>query len=314
MMINSRILSLILVVLSVHGIPAALADSQPNPQVLVTEINPARDVGYHVGDILHRTIILKAPASYKLLDTSLPLKGTEKKYRGQNQGVEVRSVDISEKQQGAFNIYTLKLQYQVFTNNVVVKPSQLPAEYVKFGGEGRVFQVRIPYWSFRISPLAVYGSVKIENDMSQLRGPLLLDDSQQKLALWVALGTLALSLLGLLYILGNRRWLPRMGGEFARAYRDIKKIRKQNLGLQTGMTRMHHALNQSSGGSVFSADDIIARKPGFASMRDELNQFFRLSRSVFFDATAKHQVQGDPEQWLQQFCRHCRDCERGLSK
>src|SRR5450830_756640 len=202
----------------------AAADSK-NPTVYVMAIDPVRDVGYHVGDILNRTITLRVEKPYHILQTSLPLQGTEKKYRNQNQGLEVRSAVITAEETKHDIIYKLELSYQVFTNSVVVKPAQLPPEYVKFGGNGRIFTVRIPNFPFRISPLTIYGSVKVEKDMSQFRGPLLLDSTWNNYVLIACLVILSVVVIGLFYILGNRSWLPRMGGPFARAYRDLRKIK-----------------------------------------------------------------------------------------
>src|SRR5450830_1015623 len=202
----------------------APAPSQ-NPTVYVTAIDPVCDVGYHVGDILNRTITLRVEKPYRILQTSLPLQGTEKKYRGQNQGLEVRSAVLTAEETKHDTIYKLELSYQVFTNSVVVKPSQLPPEYVKFGGNGHMFTVRIPNFPFRISPLTIYGSVKVEKDMSQFRGPLVLDSTWNHYALIACLVILSVVVIGLFYILGNRSWLPRMGGPFARAYRDLRKIK-----------------------------------------------------------------------------------------
>ena len=58
--------------------------------------------------------------------------------------------------------------------------------------------------------------------------------------------------------------------------------------------------------------EILAAKPGFAPIADEIERFFLLSRTVFFDASARAGIEGEPLAWLRQFCRRCRDCERGL--
>jgi mxaA protein len=283
-----------------------------DPRVNIRTIEPTRDVGYTVGDILERTVILEAQKPYQLLETSLPIAGNDKKRRGKGSGIEVREVHLEKSTGIGKNIYTLHLSYQVFTNTIVAKPAALPAEMVKFGGEGKNFEVRIPSWSFRISPLAVYGSVVVERDMSGFRGPLKLDATRYYHGLWAALGVLALALLGLLYVLGTSSWLPRMGGPFARAYRDLKKLPATPEGVAQGVTRMHQALNSTAGNSVFDTAGLLKRKPGFAPVAPELEQFFGLSRTVFFEPTAPHGIASEPLTWLRQFCRRCRDCERGL--
>jgi mxaA protein len=283
-----------------------------DPRVSVRTIEPKRDVGYTVGDILERTIILEAKKPYQLLETSLPIAGNDKKRRGKGSGMEVREVRLEKSTRLDKTIYTLHLSYQVFTNNIVAKPAILPAEMVKFGGEGKNFEVRIPSWSFRVSPLAVYGSVVVERDMSGFRGPLKLDGTRHYQGLWAALAVLALALVGLLYVLGTSSWLPRMGGPFAHAYRDLKKLPATPEGLSQGVTRVHQALNTTAGNSVFDAPGLLKRKAGFAPVGPELEQFFALSRTVFFEPTAPHGIPGEPLAWLRQFCRRCRDCERGL--
>ncbi|MCB5189367.1 hypothetical protein LG198_01310 [Methylobacillus arboreus] len=281
------------------------------PPVTITANNPAREVGYHIGDILTRTVTLKVSDQYQILPTSLPIPGNQKRYRNKEQGIEIYASKLSESHRDGQNIYTLELSYQVFTSSIVAKPAALPPEFVKFSGNGKQFQVRIPSWNFRISPLAVYGSVNVSKDMSPLRGPLLISADKHRQTMVAALAILSLSLLGLLYILGNRAWLPRMGGPFARAYREVRKTSADNTGLETAISRLHQAFKQSCGQSVFSADEIIQLKPAFTPLKDDIERFFRLSRAVFFDS-AEQGTPDNPNPWLRQFSRRCRDIERGM--
>ena len=282
-----------------------------DPPVEITARNPARDVGYHVGDVLTRTITLKVADQYKLLPTSLPIPGNQKRRQNQAQGIELYASKLIESHHHGQNIYTLTLSYQVFTSGIVAKPAALPPEFIKFSGNGKLFQARIPGWNFRISPLAVYGSVVISKDMSPLRGPLLISDQQQRYTMYAALGVFGLSLLGLLYIFGNRAWLPRMGGPFAKAYRAVRKTSSDDKGLQAAINDLHHAFKQSCGQSVFSAEEIIHINPAFVPVADEIRQFFLLSRAVFFDS-AEQNIPAQPHQWLHQFSRRCRNIERGM--
>lgn len=282
-----------------------------DPRVTIRTIEPERDVGYTVGDILSRTAIIEAPKQFELFETSIPIVGNEKKRRGQGNGIELKSVKLDKQQGMTTNTYTLQLSYQVFTNNVVARPASLPPEIVKFGNKQESFEFRIPSWSFRISPLSVYGSVVVEKDMSGFRGPLLLDIKQQYQILWVLIGVLSLAALGLLYVLGTSTWLPRMGGPFARAFRDLKKLPDSAEGLSQAVARVHQAFNTTAGNSVFDMANFIDQKPGFATVSNDITRFFSLSRTVFFEPTAAHDI-ADPMAWLKQFCRRCRDCERGL--
>lgn len=147
-----------------------------------------------------------------------------------------------------------------------------------------------------------------------------MDASKENTRLKVLLVLLVLSILALLYILGKGAWLPRMGGPFARAYRQIKK--QANLpqgataeGVRHAVSSMHAALNTSAGHSLFAGnlDQFLAKKPAFKAIEAEIHQFFGLSNQVFFEPNAKHTLDLEPLAWLKQFCRRCRDCERGLT-
>lgn len=315
MMTHSTLHFLLLLVIGLVSPSAWSANTAPqpekNPPVAISVSNPSREVGYHVGEILSRTITLKVADQYRILPTSLPIPGNQKRYRNKEQGIELYASKVSESHENGQNIYTLDLSYQVFTSSIVAKPAALPPEFIKFSGNGKLFQVRVPSWNFRISPLAVYGSVNISKDMSPLRGPLLISDQRPRIIMNTALAMLGLSLLGLLYILGTHAWLPRMGGPFARNYRAIRKLTRDDTGLKTAISNLHEAFKKSCGRSVFSANEIMQVKPAFAPLADELSRFFLLSRCVFFDSSEQN-IPADPYAWLKQFSRRCRDIERGM--
>jgi hypothetical protein len=282
-----------------------------DPRITIRTIEPDRDVGYTVGDTLTRTIILEAPRHLQIAETSLPIAGNDKKRRGHGSGIEATKVEFEKSSGVDKNTFTLRLTYQVFTRNVAARPAALPAEFVKFVGKGENFDFRIPSWSFRISPLAVYGSVVVERDMSTFRGPLLLDATPHTRILWALLAVFGISLLGLFYLLGTTTWLPRMGGPFARACRDLKKLPDTPEGVAQGVARMHQAFNATAGSSVFDSGGFLQHKPGFSPVGPDIERFFALSRTVFFEPAAAHGID-QPLVWLRQFCRRCRDCERGL--
>jgi mxaA protein len=282
-----------------------------DPRINLTVFNPERDVAYTIGELVPRTVILEAKKPLTLLDTSLPIPGYERRWRGQVTGIELRTITHSQSLGTDSTTYILNLNYQVFTTGVTAKAAFLPAESVRFTDGKNIIQYRIPEWGFRVSPIALFGEVKLEDDMSHYRGPLLLDPSPQKQHLKILLSILGLSLLGLLYILGMYTWLPRMGGPFARAYRDLRKLPDTPQGLQQGVERLHRAFNLTAGASVFNAEGFIASKPAFAGLKAELNQFFGLSRTVFFEPDAPSGLQ-QPEVWLRHFCLSCRNYERGM--
>ncbi len=320
-----KLIRLVYIALLVNLAPqtAFAIDSQnlpdvPDGIVSISTIDPVRLVGYTVGDIIEREVTLTIKAPYKLIETSLPITGYEKRYKGQVIGIELKSVSHTKKENKDSSTFNIKLAYQIFTNNVVAKNAALGPEYLNLintKNSQDLVKYRIPSLDIAISPIAIFGQVKIENNMSPLRGPLLLSNVKENKALKISIGFLAISLLGLLYILGQRAWLPRMGGTFAKTYRALGKLPATPEGLKQAVSKIHVSLNSSANMSVFSNNVtlFIAQKPNFAPMADEIQLFFSLSRQVYFEPNSAHQVGNNPQQWLKSFARRCRDCERGLT-
>jgi mxaA protein len=284
--------------------------------VILKEENPTRDAGYVVGDILKRTITLTVKKPYELVKESLPIEGYEHRYKGQISGIELLKIGTEEIQHGDSATHVLHLSYQVFTTGKLAKPAALRAEIVKMRNttNKEVLQYRIPSFSFRISPLSVFGSVKLKEEMSPFIPPLQLNADENKLHLKLLIGLLCLALLGLLYIFGMYAWLPRMGAPFAKAFRDIRKMPDTAEGLQKAVARVHESLNKTAGTSLFASNlaDFIKSKSAFAPVASEIEQFFGLSRQVFFEPNAATNLNEAPKTWLLKFCRRLRDCERGL--
>lgn len=310
----------------VMGAHALNSETLPDVKAGVVSISvqdPKRNVGYTVGDVLTRHLTINIKKPYKLINESLPIVGYEKRYRGQTLGVDLSDIQHTSKDNGSSVTHDLTLSYQVWTNKNVVKLGAMPAEYlhlinVESGGK-EVVKYRIPSFEFNISPIALFGQIKIEEDMSPYQGPLLLDNKALKQRLNILLGVFVLSLLGLLYMLGKYTWLPRMGGPFAKSYRTIHKLAKSAQAntpeaLQQAISSMHTALNNTAKTSLFNdnLNEFLSKKPAFNAVKTELLQFFALSNQVFFEPNAKRPVEGAPLDWLAKLCRRCRDCERGL--
>jgi len=302
------------------------ANDEPSPEipegvVKLTKVDPARNVGYLMGDILDRTITLEVKKPYKLIETTLPIVGYEHRYQGQVSGIELRKISHTKKDSNTSTVYVVQLSYQVFATAPTVKPALLPAEIVKFQGpstsEARdgLVQYRIPEFYFRSSPMAVFGAVKIEDDMSPLRQPILLQAYPVKQKLVACLIILGFSLLGLLYILGVRAWLPLMGKPFAKAVRQTRKLSiKDTDALKTALSKVHQAFNTSAQYSVFSDNiaEFIAQNPGFKTIEVEMRQFYVLSHQVFFETHNTFTDEATSLNWVKKFSNQCRDCERGL--
>lgn len=310
----------LMLALSLH-FSAAMADVKPLPDVdpkfvTITETNPTRDAGYVVGDTLDRTVVITIKKPYELVKESLPIVGYEHRWKGQLIGVELVDIKTEEKQKSDSTTHKLDLRYQVFTTGRTVKHASLKAEILQVRNlqTKEVFQLRIPFFDFRVSPLSIFGQVKLNEDLSPFVPPLLLNAAPEHRNLKLLGILLAVSLLGLLYIFGAYAWLPKMGGPFAKAYRDIRKMPDTAEGLQSAVARIHQSLNHTAGNSLFASNikEFVAAKPAFAPVSSQIQQFFDLSKQVFFEPDATVQLDDSPKNWLLKFCRQLRDCERGL--
>ena len=79
--------------------------------------------------------------------------------------------------------YKIKLIYQIFTKNVVAKPASVTADYYRLinpADPENILKYRIPSFTFAISPIATFGAVKIEDDMSPYRGPFYININNEK--------------------------------------------------------------------------------------------------------------------------------------
>lgn len=311
---------LFIFIASLLGVSPALADatlpSIDERYVSIQEVNPTRDAGFVVGDTLDRTITLNIKKPYELVKESLPIVGYEHRWKGQISGIELVKISTEEHKNIDSVTHVIHLTYQVFTTSRTAKPAALRGEIIKIRNTTKkeLVQYRIPSFNFRVSPLSVYGQVVLKNEMSPFHSPLLLDPSKEENYMKLLAGLLGLSLLGLLYILGMRAWLPKMGAPFARAYRDIRKMTDDVAGIQQAVARMHQSLNITAGSIMFNdnIDDFIQAKPAFSPMKKELEKFFDLSRRMFFEPQTTLEENEKPKTWLLSLCRHLRDCERGL--
>lgn len=312
----SCLLAISLAVTTLAATADVILPSVDSKYVSIREINPTRDAGYVVGDKLERTIILTVKKPYELIEESLPIVGYEHRYRGQVSGIELANISTEEESFSDRSVHKIHLTYQVFKSGRVAKPAILRGEIVKLrhNGKTEIRQVRFPSFNFRTSPLSVYGEVNLKNEMSPFIPPFTISTAREYQIIKVAAGVLALSLLGLLYILGAHTWLPRMGGAFAKAYRKVGHLPENAEGLQQSINVVHQAIHQVAGHSVFSnnIDQFLQEKPAYQPAKSEIERFFSLSRQVFFDTKTPLELGMPAKQWLRTFCRHMRDCERGL--
>jgi mxaA protein len=314
------LISLMMLLLSISSF-ALDVQEWPDIQEGIVSIKikePPHRVGYTVGDKSERhvEVIIKKP--YVLIKESLPIPGYERKYKGQDLGIVLDAMSHVYKENKTSSTLVLDLTYQIFTNNVVAKPGFLPAEYIRVlnpnDPEKKVFKYRIPEYQIAISPLSIFGNIKIEEDMSPLRGVFLIDEKNPIKTLKIS-GIISLfSLLGLLYIYSQYAWLPNARGVFARTHRSINKVQATPANIQKAITEMHRAFDLVTGKTLFkdNLQDLYAKNSSFENIDNELREFFKLSTLVFFNTSNKKYDHEEILKWLKNFSRHCRDCERKL--
>ncbi len=325
MQLHHRTLSYLILVLTVLYLTAFSQPSEANDElptigeqyISVDIVDPTRDAGYVVGDILQRKISLTIKKPYQLITESLPIVGYEHRYRGKKSGIELVKIKQSVKQNTDSETYELDLSYQVFKTDRVAKPAALRAEVLKLRHlkNKSVVQYKLPDFTFRISPLSLIGQIKLDEEMYPFIPPLTINNSKTIFNIKLLAGIFALALLGLLYIFGTHAWLPKMGAPFAKAYRDIKKLSASSEDIKQAVTRVHRSLDQTAGVSLFShnLDAFIDQQKAFLPVKKEIEQFFGLSHEVFFEDTSQSLSSENPKAWLLQFCRRLRECERGLT-
>lgn len=305
------------------SISAYALDAQEWPDVpggIVTSIikESEQQVGYTVGDKSERHIKLTIKKPYILIKESLPIAGYERKYKGQDLGIILDAIKDTLEINKTSSILTLDLTYQIFTNNVVAKPGFLPAEYIRIlnpnDPEKKVYKFRIPEHQIAISPLSIFGNVKIEEDMSPLRAVFLIDETGKIKTLKISAAVGCLCLLGLIYIYSQYAWLPKARGVFTRTHRSINKLKANSSSIKKAITDLHHAFDLVSGKTVFKDNlhVLYAKNATFENINLELHEFFKISTLVFFNTSQKKLDHDLILKWLKDFSRHCRHCERKL--
>ena len=293
--------------------PRKFPDVDPK-YIDISILDPNQKVGYTVGDYIEREIYLTVKEPFKLIEESLPIVGYEKRYRGQLLGISLKAIDVSKESTDEFSTYLIKLKYQIFTNNVVAKPASITADYYRFINPNepeKIQKFRVPAFTFAISPIAIFGDVKIENDMSPYRGPFFLDKIPDENKIKFSLIALLIISLIFVYIYGRYTWLPSR--TFSMVYRRFKKQKPSAANTKKIITALHSGFDNLIEQSLFEDNiPLLIKKNGsFKHIEKELHTFFKISRALFFQKHIKLD-QDELNKWLVNFALHCRMCERKL--
>lgn len=268
-------------------------------------VEEPRAFGHFVGDVVTRRITLMAPAPLALDETSLPQIG--------RRGTPLELRAVAARRDGERT--ELRLDYQVFAAPTEVRVFELPPLVLRFAGGVRPEEVRVDAWPIAVAPLGPAEASPREG-LSELRPdrpPPPIDTRGPRLRL-AAYALAAVGLLGYLaWVYLALPWWVGRHRPFGDAWREVRGL-PPGAGvepLRAATRRVHEAFNRSAGQALFEqgVDGFVAARPRFAPLRDEMIAFFRRSRETFFAQGAEP---GDAA-WLVDFCRRCRDAERGAA-
>lgn len=258
-----------------------------------------RAFGYRVGDLVERRVQLDLPAGRQLDPTSLPPVG------GRGKPLELHSVVLGGDE--------LRLVYQVFLSPREVRTLEMPPLALRITGGPRVEELRVDAWPVTVAPLAP-ADVSPRRGLGELRpdvAPPQIDTRAARQRLAAYAGVAALLLLYLAHVYIGLPWWARQRRPFTLAWRTLERLPATPTPEQQrdAWALVHGALNRTAGEVLFEPglDDFIRAQPRFQTLRAELQQFFQRSRAAFFGGAAGP----DDGAWLRNFCRRCRDVERG---
>ena len=282
----------------------------------LTIIDPEQKVGFTVGDTITRQINITIKKPFHLVEESLPIVGYEKRYRGQLLGMSLVKSDYTKKISNEASSYTINLTYQIFTNNVVAKPAFITADYYRVidpADPDNVYKYRIPELTVAVSPIAVFGQIKVEDDMSDYRGPFFIESLSFYQKIRYALIALVLSIIVLLYVYSKYSWVPKLNKLFSHVYKKFKKTSASNENIELLIKALHTSFDKTIRQTLFIDNKhvLYQQNPSFRNIDSEIDNFFALSRDVFFEQTKTHNISMTYD-WLKIFALHCRMCERKL--
>lgn len=270
---------------------------------IVRLVDPTRSIGIHIGDVITRTVEIEAQPPYQLSKNTLPVKGSS-----QN-GIELADIQVSHQK----NIDIITLQYQVFASQSTPGVMQLPAEKFALTGGSKALAISIPAWRFWFSPLVTAEISHAKESLQPQYAPSLIDASTHQNRLMALLALALIGVAGLIYINGEKRWLPFMNGAFSQAYRKLKKMPKTRAQVQTALLHMHHAFNQINGANLFASDidQFVAKHPEFSKLKPAIQRFFEESGKFLF---TNQQANSEPFiNSLVALSKNLRDCERRVA-
>lgn len=300
-----------IVCLSLLCTPLAVA------QVHDMEMATPRPAGWMVGDLIPIRFTVTVEDSHPLQLASLPEKGPV------NYWLEIRDVQLQEREQDGKIEYRLDLEYQNFYVPLDVQDRRIPSFDLIFGEGERAFTISTEPWAFTVSPLRGislresdegHGIVRPLADAEQL--PLSTKPTLNRiyvfLAVWVLLAVL------LLYHYSIWPWHKRPYRPFGAALKAVRRSYKNRRDATVWMNAMlatHRAFDQTAQRSVLSEDlsNFLQEHKKYSKLEEEIKAFFEASRAAFFGMDEDFAMELMPWSRLIRLCRSLASLERRAS-
>lgn len=291
----------------------ACSAAQAADTLRATTVEP-RAFGYHVGDVVERELVVHIPEGFVLDEATLPRPGARGK------ALELQAVSRRNSAEAGGTRLALQLRYQVFVAPTEVRTLEIAPFSIGFQGEGREQLLRVDAWPVTVSPLVPL-EASPRQGLGELRPdlpPPLIDTgpAQHRLLGCGAVLLLCLAYLAQVYL--ALPWWSRRKRPFASAWRALRPLPADAPALErrAAFQRVHEALNRTAGEVVFEhgIDRFVTMHPRYAGLQSELRTFFQQSRREFFaSAEAGPPAAANDGDALREFCRRCRDAERGAA-
>jgi mxaA protein len=318
MTVSANLVAYLLAVGLALNLSAVVAKDAETTQVadaavakIVSLTNPSASYGVQIGDKLSRKVVLDVPMPYQIAKEAFPKKGKKAN------GIELVEVNVETDQQKTRTLYTVNLGYQAFTNTNTPAVMQLPAEQFTLTGGEKSMAIDLPAWGFWFSPLVSGGIETAQKNIQPEFTPPLVAISAHQTRLILFLSVLVASLLALLYINADGNWLPFMGGAFAQAHRQLKRLSKSSVAKtakeeKQALVYIHQAFNKLYRANIFARDidRFVTMRPSFKKMKGDIEQFFNYSNQSLYSIEARDSAK--VIQNLVQLSKQLRDCERGV--
>ncbi|MGH8196421.1 MAG: hypothetical protein ACREQ8_18805 [Woeseiaceae bacterium] len=279
--------------------------------ILANYMIEPRTFGYVVGDKVRREVLLSVRSGYRLDEASLPRAGRLDRW------LELAAPEVEVEALENGQRYRLVLTYQIFNAPRTLQTVTIPQQNLRLLGETQALTTLVPALEVTVAPVtSALGADRLSGSaLQQDRPPAPLPvQARQTRLTWTSAALIALLLLAI-WRRGFRAFIARVNLPFARAVRELKRLRPASGAAAEFAARLkivHEAVNRTAGRAIFAhnLDDFLAAHPEFAGLRNDFDQLFAASGRVFFASATADAPSGSASPALLRLCQLCSRIER----